>query len=156
MLSLDAGRRAQASALSWEASLANYSIERRNRPRTDASCLVQVRRPDVLANFGKLCAAQNSSLDSLYFVAEKQIVRQSMRLLLSFRPSLGGLADQRECLVEVVRTDERFQGQVGIAARLVDNLRLRFRLLDGLIVPESGLWAPSHPHLEGRFLNLYA
>lgn len=133
------------------------SIERRSQPRSDVSCLVHVRRPEItLARFDAGFAAKNSSPDSLYFIAENQNFAEKMQLCLTFPFIADQTAVHRECLVEVVRTDALFPGRFGVAARLLDNLRTRFRLQDGLIVPEGAFWKQSWPNVSPCFINLYA
>lgn len=132
------------------------AIELRRCPRSNASCLVQVWRPEVSENLERVCAEENSLLDSLYFVTEKYVVRQNTCLLIRFRTNSGRLVNHDECLVEVVRTDSLFRGRVGVAAGLLDDFRFRFRLQDGLIVPETGFWRPSWPHVEPVWINVYA
>ena len=133
------------------------SIERRSQPRSEVSCLVHVRRPKIVpVRFDPAFTARNSSLDSLYFIAESPTFAQKMRLCLTFPFNADPEAIHRECLVEVVRTDALRRGGFGVAARLLDNLRTRFRLHDGLIVPESAFWKQSWPHVAPRFINLYA
>lgn len=133
------------------------SIERRSRPRTDVSSLVHVRRPSIaLAGFDRPFAAKNSSLDSLYFIADDRTFAQKMRLCLTFPFNPDPSAIHRECLLEVVRTDSLIRGRLGVAARLLDNIRTRFRLHDGLIVLESAFWKQSWPHVTPNYINLYA
>jgi hypothetical protein len=133
------------------------SIERRSQPRSEVSCLVHVRRPEIiLAGSNESFAAQNLASDSLYFTAKDGTFENKMQLLLTFPFNPDPTSVQRECLVEVVRTDSLFRGRLGVAARLLDNIRTRFRLHDGLIIPESAFWKQSWPHVSARYVNLYA
>ena len=133
------------------------SIERRSQPRSDVSCLVHVRRPEiVLARSQRPFAAMNSSPDSLYFIAENQAFEQKMYLCLTFPFNADPSAIHRECLVEVVRTDALVRGRFGVAARLLDNIRTRFRLHEGLIVLDAAFSKQSWPHVTPRYINLYA
>ena len=103
------------------------SAERRSQPRSDVSCLVHVRRPEiVLAGSNASFAARNLSPDSLYFVAEDDTFNDKMHLLLTFPFIPDASAVQRECLVEIVRTDSLFRGRLGVAARLWTRSKLDF------------------------------
>jgi hypothetical protein len=133
------------------------SIERRSRPRNEVSCLVKVRQPGLALTPVELAfMARNTSPDSLYFIAENHDFPEKMNLCLTFPFNPDPSAVHRDCMVEVVRADRLARGRFGVAARLLDNIRTRFRLLDGLIVPESTFLNQSWSHLTPQLVNIYA
>lgn len=95
----------------------------------------------------------NFSLNSVYFLMESVAIRKSMQLFVSFPNEFDAEAVRREFMVEVVRQDTLFPGRFGVAARILENIQLRFR--DGLIVPETGFWS-GWPLVAPTSLNVYA
>ncbi len=129
-------------------------IERRSSPRNGVPAIVQVRIMEAgLTRMPKVCALGNSSSDSIYFfLMERLIIRQSMQLIVSFPNVIDPWAVHHECPAEVVRHDW-LPGRFGVAAKILDNTRLR--LQDGLIVPETGFWS-RWPLVCATQLNVYA
>jgi hypothetical protein len=130
------------------------AIQRRESLRDPVSSLVRVRRPEVqLASGERICTAENSSRNGIYFVADSYTLRRQVQLFLSF-PHITDLhAISPEYLAEVVRVDSLPHGRSGVAARLLNHIQLRLR--DGLIVPETRYWI-AWPHDEPRLIDLYA
>lgn len=129
-------------------------IERRSSPRNMVSGLVEVRPAETgLARIEKPCALSNASSDSLYFFIESYIVRQRMRLTLTFPNVFDPSAIHREYAVEVVRQESVLRGRCGVAAKLLENIQLRLR--DGLLVPETG-FSSYWPLVTPAHIDVYA
>jgi hypothetical protein len=129
-------------------------IQRRDSPRDQISCLVRVRESDPdPAGIEHVYPAENISSGGIYFVTETYAFRRRTQLFLSFPRSLGTLATLNGFQAEVVRVDSLMRGRCGVAARLLDNIRLRLR--DGLIVPEAGFWK-QWPPVAPEHISLYA
>jgi hypothetical protein len=129
------------------------AIQRRTSSRNDVSGLIRVR-PSGLVGLETVCATENFSSDGIYFVAKSDMLRQRTHLLISFPHNADSPAAYREWLVEVVRMASRPGGRLGVAARLLNGIRLR--LCDGLIVPEIGYGRYSWPHIASEHINVYA
>jgi hypothetical protein len=130
------------------------AIQRRDSPRDPLSCLVRVRESDPApAGIERAYSTENISSGGIYFVTETYAFRKRTQLFLSFPRGLGTLATLNGFRAEVVRVDSLLRGRCGVAAKLLDNIRLRLR--DGLIVPEGGFWK-HWPPVTPEYISLYA
>jgi hypothetical protein len=135
-------------------SIQQRPIQRREGHRDQLSCLVRVRESNPApVGIERVCPTENISSGGIYFITETYALRKRTQLFLSFPRTLGTLATPNGFQAEVVRVDSLMRGRCGVAAKLLDNIRLRLR--DGLIVPEAGFWK-EWPSVTPEFISLYA
>lgn len=130
------------------------TIQRRTSPRIKFSCMAHFRRPDAgPVSREWLCATQDFSRDSLYFVADEHGLSESMLLIMRFPYHLDPSIKDSDYLVEVTRIDSLRQGRCGVGARLVP--RIPLRLQDGLLVMNTEQVQQSWPEEASRRIDLY-
>jgi PilZ domain-containing protein len=130
------------------------SIQRRSGPRDQLCCLIRVRPSDPSpAAIERMAATENVSSHGIYFVTEGYTFQKRTQLLVGFAQTLDRSAAPSVFQAEVVRLDSLRRGRYGVAAILLENIR--FRLRQGLIVPETGFWKQWPPVAPGH-INLYA
>ena len=114
-------------------------VQRRSHPRNSFHCFARYRLLDTApGDLDLLCITQDFSHDGLYFLALNNLIRLRMQLLLKF-PYLTDVAKKdRECLVEVVRTQDLFPGRFGVGVRLI-GYRDAGKIENGLVVPDANL-----------------
>jgi hypothetical protein len=95
-------------------------LQRRSNPRNRFNCFARFRALDAgPESFERLCVTQDFSHDGLYFLALDHAVTLKMKLLLRFPYLRDPGAANRECIVEVVRTNSLYPGRCGVGVRLI-------------------------------------
>jgi hypothetical protein len=95
-------------------------IQRRSHPRNRFHCFARYRLLDAApGDLGLLCITKDFSHDGLYFLALNNLIRLRMQLFLKFPYLTDSGPVDRECLVEVVRTQDLYPGRFGVGVRLI-------------------------------------
>jgi hypothetical protein len=110
-------------------------VPRRSR-RVESSQLIQVRHTEESPS--DMCITQNISREGLYFKSEHLSYREGMRLTISFLRHADLFAPNASYTGQIIRVDEIEDGRVGVAVRLLGNIK----------PPASPLPLPSQPEVS--------
>jgi hypothetical protein len=99
--------------------------ERRSKSRLKISQVVRVRPSTPGPNdFDEILPTLNSSRESVYFVAQRDVFVKNMRLFVTYPYSKAHNAINQEYIGRVTRIDQLADGKQGVAVQLLMPIRL--------------------------------
>jgi hypothetical protein len=100
--------------------MAHASRERRRKTRSKLPQMVRVRPSQPISDgFDEVVPTVNASRNSVYFVAQRDVFWQDMRLFVTYPYSTAPHALNQEFLGRVTRIDQLPGGKRGIAVELL-------------------------------------